>query len=275
MKSKKLLYLYGFLLIVVIWLMFSLRKQINSKSDTYEVRDYPQIKKSGELNVVTDYNAIGYFVSGDTLAGFQYELLRRLEKDWQIKVNIFLENKLEENLEGLLSRRYDIIARSIPVNIDLRSKVAFTQPILLNKQVLVQRKAEYNNGIAPIRQHLELAKKTIYVPANSPVILRLDNLSHEIGDTIFIIQDPSYETEQLIMKVAGGDIDFTVCDEKMATQMEKRLPEIDIETDIGFTQFDSWAVRKDSPMLLDSLNIWFSHFKKTKEFQLLIKKYLK
>jgi membrane-bound lytic murein transglycosylase MltF len=275
MKSKKLLYLYGFLLLLVIWFMFSLRKQINSKSDTYEVRDYPQIKKSGELNVVTDYNAIGYFVSGDTLAGFQYELLRRLEKDWQIKVNIFLENKLEENIEGLLSQRYDIIARNIPVNIDLRNKVAFTQPVLLNKQVLVQRKAEYNNGIEPIRQHLELAKKTIHVPANSPVILRLDNLSHEIGDTIFIIQDPSYETEQLIMKVAGGDIDFTVCDEKIATQMEKRLPEIDIKTDIGFTQFDSWAVRKDSPILLDSLNIWFSNFKKTKDFQLLIKKYLK
>ena len=275
MKSKKLLYLYGFLLLLLIWFMFSLRKQINSKSDTYEVRDYPQIKKSGELNVVTDYNAIGYFVSGDTLAGFQYELLRRLEKDWQIKVNIFLENKLEENIEGLLSQRYDIIARNIPVNIDLRNKVAFTQPVLLNKQVLVQRKAEHNNGIEPIRQHLELAKKTIHVPANSPVILRLDNLSHEIGDTIFIIQDPSYETEQLIMKVAGGDIDFTVCDEKIATQMEKRLPEIDIKTDIGFTQFDSWAVRKDSPILLDSLNIWFSNFKKTKDFQLLIKKYLK
>jgi len=275
MKSKKLLYLYGFLLLLVIWFMFSLRKQINSKSAPNQVRDYPQIKKSGELNVVTDYNAIGYFVSGDSLAGFQYELLRRLEKDWQIKVNIFLENKLEENIEGLLAQRYDIIARSIPVNIDLRNKVAFTQPILLNKQVLVQRKAEYNNGIEPIRQHLELAKKTIYVPANSPVILRLDNLSHEIGDTIFIIQDPSYETEQLIMKVAGGDIDFTVCDEKIATQMEARLPEIDIETDIGFTQFDSWAVRKDSPILLDSLNIWFSNFKKTKDFQLLIKKYLK
>lgn len=275
MKSKKLLYLYGFLLLLTIWFMFSLMKRINSKSAPNQVRDYPQIKKSGELNVVTDYNAIGYFVSGDSLAGFQYELLRRLEKDWQIKVNIFLENKLEENIEGLLAQRYDIIARSIPVNIDLRNKVAFTQPILLNKQVLVQRKAEYNNGIEPIRQHLELAKKTIYVPANSPVILRLDNLSHEIGDTIFIIQDPSYETEQLIMKVAGSDIDFTVCDEKIATQMEKRLPEIDIKTDIGFTQFDSWAVRKDSPILLDSLNIWFSNFKKTKDFQLLIKKYLK
>ena len=52
MKSKKLLYLYGFLLMLVIWFMFSLRKQINSKSDTYKVRDYPQIKKSGELCVL-------------------------------------------------------------------------------------------------------------------------------------------------------------------------------------------------------------------------------
>jgi hypothetical protein len=77
------------------------------------------------------------------------------------------------------------------------------------------------------------------------------------------------------MKVAGGDKILTVCDEKIATQMEARLPEIDIETDISFSQFDSWQYGKIRLCCLTALNRWFSHFKKTKDFQLLIRKYLK
>ena len=34
--------------------------------------------KRGEMNVVTDYNTIGYFISGDTVQGFQYELINAL-----------------------------------------------------------------------------------------------------------------------------------------------------------------------------------------------------
>ena len=200
-------------------------------------------------------------------------MILALEKEWGIKVNLFLENSLDENLEGLLTMRYDLVARNIPVNIKLKDTFAFTNPITLNKQVLVQRKQEYNDSVEPIRQHLDLAGKTIRVANDSPVILRLNNLSHEIGDTIFIVEDPTYETEQLVMMVASGDIDFTVCDEKMAIQLSKVLPEIDIETDISFTQLESWSVRKDSPVLLDSLNSWLDRFKTTPAFKRIYRKY--
>jgi len=236
-------------------------------------RDYNEIISSGELNVVTDYNSIGLYASGDSLQGFQREMILALEKEWGIKVNLFLENSLDENLEGLLTMRYDLVARNIPVNIKLKDTFAFTNPITLNKQVLVQRKQEYNDSVEPIRQHLDLAGKTIRVANDSPVILRLNNLSHEIGDTIFIVEDPTYETEQLVMMVASGDIDFTVCDEKMAIQLAKVLPEIDIETDISFTQLESWSVRKDSPVLLDSLNSWLDRFKTTPAFKRIYRKY--
>lgn len=244
-----------------------------SRSTPLAPRDYSEIISSGELNVVTDYNSIGLYVSGDSLQGFQREMILALEKEWGIKVNLFLENSLDENLEGLQAMRYDLVARNIPVNMQLKDTFAFTNPITLNKQVLVQRKQEYNDSVGPIRQHLDLAGKTIRVAADSPAILRLNNLSHEIGDTIFIVEDPTYEAEQLVMMVASGDIDFTVCDEKMALRLAKLLPEIDIETDISFTQLESWAVRKDSPVLLDSLNHWLDRFKTTRAFRQLYRKY--
>lgn len=274
MQNRKRLYLYLLLLIVAIVAMILLRTSMKGFRNTFMApRDYNEIISSGELNVVTDYNSIGLYASGDSLQGFQREMILALEKEWGIKVNLFLENSLDENLEGLLTMRYDLVARNIPVNIKLKDTFAFTNPITLNKQVLVQRKQEYNDSVEPIRQHLDLAGKTIRVANDSPVILRLNNLSHEIGDTIFIVEDPTYETEQLVMMVASGDIDFTVCDEKMAIQLAKVLPEIDIETDISFTQLESWSVRKDSPVLLDSLNSWLDRFKTTPAFKRIYRKY--
>lgn len=236
-------------------------------------RDYNEIIDSGVLNVVTDYNSIGYFVSGDSVAGFQYEILKALEDDLNVKVNLFLENSLDDNLKGLQSQKYDLIARNIAVNSELRELYYFTEPLTLNKLILVQRKAEYNNNTEPVRQHLDLAKKSIYVPEDSPSILRLTNLSHEIGDTIFIIKDSTYEAEQLVMMVASGNIDYTVCDEKTALRLSETLPEIDIETDISFTQIESWVLRKDSPILLDSLNNWLDRIKDSKRFKEIYNRY--
>lgn len=273
MKVSRRIYLYVFLLLAVIVLMMALRKTINREPKAFELRDFPEIMTSGELNVVTDYNTIGYFVSGDSILGFQHEMLKELEKAWNVKVNIFLENSLDENLEGLSSQRYDIVARNIPVNTQLRDTFAFTDAILLNKNVLVQRRVDFNDSIQPIRKHLELAKKTIHVPKGSPMILRLNNLSREIGDTIYVVENETYDTEQLVMMVASGDIDYTVSDEKVAKQLAERLPEIDVVTDISFTQLESWAVRKNSVVLLDSLNNWLRNFKKTRTFEKLKSKY--
>jgi len=84
---------------------------IGRQTQTPLVRDYSEILASGEMNVVTDYNSIGYYVSGDTAAGFQLEMMRALEQEWGIKVNIYLENSLDANLQGLLEQQYDLVAR--------------------------------------------------------------------------------------------------------------------------------------------------------------------
>ena len=82
-----------------------------------------------------------------------------------------------------------------------------------------------------------------------------------------------YGSEQLISMVAHGDIDYAVCDESIALAAADSLPQIDINTAISFTQFYSWAVSKQSPVLLDSLNTWLDKFQKEEEYQKIYKKY--
>lgn len=269
---KKLVVILSPLVLLIIGILIFLFKE---NSQRLIERDYPDIAEANLLRVVTSIDPIGYFVSSDSISGYNYEMLTTLEKYSGINFEIHVENNLNKCFEELKTGKYDLIARNISINSDLKSEYSFTEPTVYNKHVLIQRKAEYNNQLAPLRDRLQLGRRAIYVPKGSPSILRLRNLSHEIGDTIFIMEDPLYETTQLAMMVAAGDIDFSVCDIKTAQKLAAKNPELDIKTDIGFTHFEAWAVRSNSPILKDSLNIWIDRFKSTKKYSLILRKYYK
>lgn len=239
----------------------------------HPVRDYPQIRHEGTLRIVTDYNQSNYYLSDDKVEGFQYELSKTIAEFSGLEILIYLEMSLEKSFEGLSNNQYDVIARNIPTTSDLKQDYSFVDPIVLNKQVLVQRHRKGNNDTILIRNHLDLAKKTLYIPQNSPARLRLQNLQQEIGDTIFVVEDPLYSSEQLMIMVAKGDIDYAVCDLQIARMLQKQLPEIDIQTDISFTQLQSWAIRKSAPILLDSLNHWFNFIKENGTFDKIYQEY--
>ena len=108
-----------------------------------------------------------------------------------------------------------------------------------------------------VRSQLDLAGKTLNVVKGSPSILRIRNLGNEIGDTIYINEIEKYGSEAIARSAADS------------------LPQIDINTAISFTQFYSWGVSKQSPVLLDSLNSWLERFKTKKEYKKIYRKYYK
>ena len=226
MKSRKLIGVYTGLLIIAVATMIMLwRLKTMPKAEVFP-RDYPEIKEEGILRLVTEYNQSGYYVAGDTIEGFQYELSQAIAQLSGLEIQIFLE-----------------MSRNIPITSEIKEKYLFTEPIVLDKQVLIQRTEAANNGLKPIRNQLDLAGKTLYIPKDSPAQLRLQNLGHEIGDTIYVIEDELYSGEQIAIMVAKGDIDYAVCDQQTAVLSQKQLPEIDIKTDISFTQlqyFPAW-----------------------------------
>lgn len=272
MRSRKLLVVYVVLLLIATATMLMLW-HLKKSNAVVSPRDYPEIIQEGILRLVTEYNQSGYYISGDTIQGFQYELSQAIAKLSGLEVQTHLVMSLSESFKELSENKCDIIARNIPITSEIKEKYLFTEPIVFNKQVLVQRTEAANNGIKPLRNQLDLSGKTLYIPKDSPALLRLQNLSHEIGDTIYVIEDLLYSGEQLAIMVAKGDIDYAVCDQQTAQLSKQQLPEIDIDTDISFTQLQSWAVRKDSPVLLDSLNSWLDQIKKNGTYDQIYKRY--
>lgn len=273
MKKRYLLLLFYVLLLLAVLVTMS-QLYNRSQEHSFTSRDYPEIAEEGILRLITEYDQLGYFVAGDTIQGFQYELSQAISRLSGLEVQIQLEMNLSKSYEALASGTCDLIARNLPITTQLRDTFLFTDPIVLNKQILVQRKRPAGDS-ALIRNQLDLARKTLYVPQDSPALFRIRNLEHEIGDTIFIVEEQRYSSEQLMIMVEAGEIDYAVCDQQTAKELQKKLPNVDIETDISFTQLQSWAVRKSSPILLDSLNSWLQQLKQSSLFEDIMNRYYK
>lgn len=214
--------------------------------DFNEQRDFDKIMKKKTLRIVVD----------DSIDDFHHELVKHFADSMGLKLYVTIERDLQKSIAGLQKGKYDMIVRSILVTNELREQVDFSRPIQFNRQILIQR-----NDSTLIRNQLDLAGKTIHVAKNSPYISRIKNLSEEIGDTIHIVETQLADNSQLLFMVANGEIDYTVFDERFAKL--HAIPNLDIETPIGFTQLEAWAMRKDTPELQEAVNQFLEHFLKT------------
>lgn len=237
-------------------------------------RTYEEIVRSGIIRATTEYNSVGFHVDHDTIVGFHYELFQAFARDKGLQAEIIPEMELNTQLEGINHGTFDIIAGSLLITSEQKdSLLLFSHPILLNRQVLVQRKPKSEQDTAYIAQQLQLAQKTVYLPEGSPVKYRIHNLSAEIADTIYVKELPKYGSEQLMALVAHGDIDYAICEESIAKRLIGQYPQLDIDTAISFNQFYGWGVSKESQALLDTLNAWLDSYKDTSSFKKLLKKY--
>lgn len=237
----------------------------DNRKDAFVSRDWPEICESGKLMVVMEYTPSSYMRVGDSITGEQYRLVKSLSERLGVPVEISLENDLQKSIDGLRRGEYDLVARLLPITTDMRDMVSFTDPFATDKQVLVQREKKDTTSDY-VSSQLELPGKKIYVTANSPYIQRLSNVAEEIAADDFIVEQMSdYNEEQLAMLVSNGEIDYAVCDYGTASRSLAKYKNLDISVNISFTQLQAWAVREDSPILLDSINTWMKTLSKKRK----------
>lgn len=274
MKLNRVFYIVFFII-----LAFSCVRVSNPTPEIENISHLKQLSERGVLRVVTDFNSTSYFIYRGQPMGYQYEMLQELADHLGVRLEVTVNNDLEEKFNLLETGAVDLIAVNLAVTKERRKKMDFTVPHTQTHQVLVQRKPTNWENLSTkaledslIRSQLDLAHKSIYVQRNSSYARRLFNLSDEIGDTINIIE-VDIGSEKLIEMVARGEIDYTVSDENVARVNESYFDNIDIETPVSFTQNLAWAVAKGADDLKVTIDTWLTDFKKTKKYAVLYQKY--
>ena len=280
------------LLLALIFFLPARRKGNTGDGRVAEVRekkekpidfDFEKIKERGSLIALVDNSSTGYFIYRGRPMGYEYDLLDRLAKDLGVTLKIKLTANIEEAFHMLNTGAADIMAYHLTVTKERSKRVSFTDAHTQVRQVLIQRKPEdwrklkvheIENEL--IRNPLELVGKEVYSRKGSSYSARLQNLSEEIGGDIIIIEQAGQtDTEMLIKKVADGEIDYSVADEDVGMINATYYPNIDAKTPISFPQNIAWAVRKNAPVLRDTVNYWLRDIKSSPDFNVIYNRYFK
>lgn len=239
--------------------------------------DYAHIKQVNTLRVIVEPNTMSYqVVDIDSIAGLQALMIKQFALDHQIdRVEFINEPNLSAAIDSLLQNKVDILAWHIPIYNQMRQKISYSIPVFTSRQMLIQRKENPADSTAFIRNQLELANQEVYILPGAFYRQRLNNLSSEIGDSIYTKEIPNAVPTDLLNMLVERHINYAVCDEFVARVLLKKteFKDLDMSTAISFTQNYSWALNPNTPILCDSINAWLSIYLESKEYNTIYRQY--
>lgn len=233
--------------------------------------DLPQIKDSNRLVALTLYSSTTYFIYRGEPMGFQYELAEQFARSLGVELEIKIAANPQELQRMLKQGMGDLIVYNLPVTLEGRDSLLYCGEEVVNHQVLIQRNNRKNKPLTDVTQ---LIGKEVYVkPGRS--LNRLRNLNKELGGGVIIheVSGDSITEEDLISKVALGEIPYTICDNEVARLNRTYYPQLDIHLQVGLDQRSAWAVRKDQPQLAEAANQWYRENVSSPAYKASMKRY--
>lgn len=225
------------------------------------------------LSVALEMSPLTYTFCKDTADGFDYQILKDIARRHGLKMKFHPVGELEQAFKGLHDGKYDILVASMPKTNSLKKYFPLTDAVYLDRQVLVQLADSMSSSY--IKSAHELAGDTVWIPDGSPYLLRMRNLSKELGDSIYVANKEGHSSELLAVLTALGKIPRSVVGEAVARRIAIDYPALDISTPVSLSQLQCWAVAPGDSVLLDSLNLWLDEFKSTPEYDALVERYLR
>ncbi|WP_397446520.1 transglycosylase SLT domain-containing protein [Polaribacter sp. R77954] len=246
-------------------------------------RDLKDIKKDGILKALVVYSSTSYFLYKGQPMGFEYELLQRLAKHLNLKLEIVVSDNLDTQFEVLNRGDVDIIAHGMTITNQRKWEVDFTEHLFLTKQVLVQKKPDNYRTMSwsnlqknVIDDPLDLIGDTVSIRKNSSYVERIISLANEIGGEIYIdTLDSKLSTGEIIDMVVEGSIKYTIADENLAKINASSNPILKIDVPISFSQRIAWVTRKKAENFRKVVNEWILSERQNLDYFVIYNKYFK
>ena len=272
-------------LLFFCWALTSCQNEPQTSADSDESVDtltmLQHVQESGVLRAVTNCEIINYNTEKPTPSGFEYELLSDFCKDYGLELEMIVNENLDSCFMLLDSCKVDMVAVGVGSNKDMKRRYLLTNPILMQRSVLVQRLPKDWNKMSTanevenqlLRSSVDLAGKTIHLPQGSHVVKLLEHLSDQIGDTIYIVECDSLNSVDLVKAVASGQIDYTVVEEYVARMASIGMKGLDTKLNVSVEQPLGWAIpnHDGDSSLLYALNSWIDGFEQRNVSRILAK----
>jgi membrane-bound lytic murein transglycosylase MltF len=237
------------------------------------------------VRVLVSYNKTNFFEVGGQIKGFEAELMRQYEKYLRksapqkgAKINVtFVALPFVDLIPALIDGRGDIAAAGLTITPERQERVDFTDPYIGNIDEIIVA-AQSVTGLA---RKADLSGRNIHVVSGSSYVQHLEKLNLQFAqeglDPIEIVEaGENLESADLMQMVNAGIFELTVVDSHIAELWSKVLQNVILRGDLKIHSGGNiaWAVRKNNPRLLSSLNAFLGgHREGTLVGNMLIKRY--
>ncbi len=257
-------------LLLALTLLFSSCKEwrMHKRSES----DFPHILLSDTLRVLTLNTSTSYFLYRDQPMGYHYDMVRDFCRQHGLVPEIIVAENTGAMMRMLQQGVGDLIAYNMPVTNALKDSVFYCGLQQISHQVLVQRALREDTLISDVTG---LIGKKVTVIRSSKYQDRLENLNNELGGGILLeaADSDTLVVEDLIRSVSRGEIAYSVADDDLARLNQTYFRNLDVTLPLSFDQRSSWVVRKDAPILADSLDSWFGGRTAEPDFMRIVKRY--
>ncbi len=268
-------------------------------------RDWDAIAERDTLTLLTTYNSTSYFLYRGMALGYEFEMAEKFAEENDLVLRtIAVPNR--DSLFVLLNQGVgDIVAARIVPRAADSLRLAFTHALYETPPVLVQLERAPDESIMEsegldtllndssdgllgevpdfdeiqvpvrlVRRPRELAGDSVHIGSETAYEDRLVELSDSLANPIEVVEiSGDVSVERLVRGVARGSIRYTVAPRNLAELSEEYFTNVAIVPVLDEAYRVSWAVRNNSPVLLEKLNAWLDEGDGSATFNTLYAKY--
>lgn len=223
-----------------------------------------RILRTGELKVVTRNTPAAFYYGADEPRGVEYELARGYAEKLGVSLRIYIDEQVFPDLE---SGKAEIGAASLTAAGSRGDGVAFGPGYQQIEPLVI-----YRRGTPRPRRIEDLVGGRLDVVANSAHSALLERL-REDEPLLTWVEHSQRSSEELIRRVAAGEIDYTVADSHLFELLRNFYPELRVGFALGPAERLAWALPKGDDELRESIAAYFAEIEATGELKQILDRY--
>lgn len=227
-----------------------------------------EIRERGELRVLSRYSPATYYVKGEELAGFEYELAKRFADHLNVEMKIIVPDNLGDMLHLIEQGKADIAAAGLTITPARQNIIRFGPVYEQVTQQLV-----YRLGTKKPKNLTTLADGQLEVVAASSHVEQLQSHHQEIP-TLVWTENTELDSSGLLELVQLELIDYTIADSNEVAANQIQFAELRVAFNISEPQPLAWAMPfAEDGTLYDEMAIFFEKMDETGDLERLKEKY--
>ena len=223
-----------------------------------------RILRSGELRVVTRNTPAAFYYGADEPRGVEYELARGYAAKLGVSLRIYIDDQV---FPDLVSGKAQVGAASLTVADVRRDSVSFGPGYQKIEPLIV-----YRRGTPRPRKLGDLVGGRIEVVASSSHAALLEKLRAQ-EPLLTWIEHTERSSDELIRRVAEGEMDYTVADSHLFELLRHFYPDLRVAFPLGPAERIAWALPKGDEPLRESIAAYFAEIEATGELQRILDRY--